>query len=448
MDLPVCHTSCRSRAYDESTLGIPAMLILAALLSALLAPAAPQVIAVNVDSIVHPVTVEIVAHALEQARRENAAAVLLRLNTPGGLLDATREINSKIVVSPVPVIAYVTPSGGRAASAGFFLLEAADVAAMAPGTNTGASSPVLLGQQMDPVMRSKVENDTSAWLRSLVDKRGRNSALAEQTVRQAKAFTEKEALDNHLVDLIASDEKQLLAALHGGEIKRFDGRTETLHLQGAEIVEYRASLRERLVEAIADPNTGYILLVLGALGIYLEFQAPGLILPGVAGGILALLGLSSLAVLPINWAGAGLLILALTLFVLEAKIASHGILGTGGTVAMVLGAVLLIDGPPELRIHLTTALAVGLPFALITMFLMTLVIRSRTARVAGGEAALINLIAQARTALAPAGKVFVHGEYWDAVSTVAVEPGSQVRVVGIDGMKLRVEPLGPTAQQN
>jgi len=424
------------------------MLILAALLSALLAPAAPQVIVVNVDSIVHPVTVEIVAHALEQARRENAAAVLLRLNTPGGLLDATREINSKIVVSPVPVIAYVTPSGGRAASAGFFLLEAADVAAMAPGTNTGASSPVLLGQQMDPVMRSKVENDTSAWLRSLVDKRGRNSALAEQTVRQAKAFTEKEALDNHLVDLIASDEKQLLAALHGREIKRFDGRTETLHLQGAEIVEYRASLRERLVEAIADPNTGYILLVLGALGIYLEFQAPGLILPGVAGGILALLGLSSLAVLPINWAGAGLLILALTLFVLEAKIASHGILGTGGTVAMVLGAVLLIDGPPELRIHLTTALAVGLPFALITMFLMTLVIRSRTARVAGGEAALINLIAQARTALAPAGKVFVHGEYWDAVSTVAVEPGSQVRVVGIDGMKLRVEPLGPTAQQN
>lgn len=424
------------------------MLILVALLAALLAPAAPKVIAVNVDSIVHPVTVEIIGHAIEQADRENAAAILLRLNTPGGLLDATREINSRIVASRVPVIVYVTPSGARAASAGFFLLEAADVAAMAPGTNTGASSPVLIGQQMDPVMRSKVENDTSAWLRSLVTKRGRNSDLAEQTVRQAKAFTEKEALDNHLLDLIAPDEKQLLAALDGREIKRFDGSTEILHMQGAEIVEYRASPRERLVEAIADPNTGYILLVLGALGIYVEFQAPGLIFPGVAGGILALLGLSSLAVLPINWVGAALLILALTLFLLEAKIASHGILGTGGTVAMVLGAVLLINGPPELRIHLTTALAVGVPFALITMFLMTLVIRSRAARIAVGAPALINLIAQARTELAPAGTVFVRGEYWDAVSTGPVEQGGQVRVVGIDGMRLRVEPVGPAAQRN
>lgn len=422
------------------------MLILVALLAALLAPAAPKVIAVNVGGMVHPVTVEIVGHAIEQADRENAAAVLLRLNTPGGLLDATREINSRIVSSRVPVIAYVTPSGGRAASAGFFLLEAADVAAMALGTNTGASSPVLMGQQMDPVIRSKVENDTSAWLRSLVTKRGRNSEFAEQTIRQAKAFTEKEALDDHLVDLIAPDEKQLLAILDGREIKRFDGRMETLHTRGAETIEYRASPREHLVEAIADPNIGYILLVLGALGIYFEFQAPGLVLPGVAGGILALLGLSSLAVLPINWTGAALLILALILFLLEAKIASHGVLGTGGAVAMVLGAVLLINGPPELRIHLTTALAVGLPFALITIFLMTLAIRVRASKSTMGEGALINRIAQARTALAPAGTVFVHGEFWDAVSTAPVETGSQVRVIGVDGMKLHVEPFVPTPE--
>jgi membrane-bound serine protease (ClpP class) len=424
------------------------MLILFALLAASLAHAAPKVIAVNVDGVVHPVTVEIVGHAIEQADRENAAAVLLRLNTPGGLLDATREINSRIVSSRVPVIAYVTPSGGRAASAGFFLLEAADVAAMAPGTNTGASSPVLMGQQMDPVMRSKVENDTSAWLRSLVTKRGRNSELAEQTIRQAKAFTEKEALDDHLVDLIAPNEKQLLASLDGREMKRFDGRMETLYTRGAEIVDYRASPREHLVEAIADPNIGYILLVLGALGIYMEFQAPGLILPGVAGGILALLGLSSLAVLPINWTGAALLILSLILFLLEAKIASHGVLGTGGAVAMVLGAVLLINGPPELRIHVTTALAVGLPFALITMFLMTLAIRARAMKSAMGEGALINRIAQARTALAPAGTVFVHGELWDAVSTAPVATGSQVRVIGVDGLKLRVEPAVPAPSEN
>jgi len=357
---------------DGAIAGISGMLIRAGLLAGLLAgslaSAAPKVIAVNVDNIVHPITVEIVGHAIEQASRENAVAVLLRLNTPGGLIDATREINSRIVASRVPVIAYVTPSGGRAASAGFFLLQAADVAAMAPGTNTGASSPVLIGQQMDPVMRNKVENDTSAWLRSLVTKRGRNAELAEQTIRQAKAFTEKEALDNHLLDLIAPDEKQLFIDLEGKKIQRFDGSTEILHTQGAEVVDYRASPREHLVQAIADPNTGYILLVLGALGIYLEFQAPGMILPGVAGGIMMLLGLSSLAVLPINWAGAALLVLALAFFVLEAKFASHGILGTGGAVAMTLGAVLLINGPPEVRIHPATALAVSLPFAVITVF--------------------------------------------------------------------------------
>ncbi len=420
-------------------------LIWIVLLAALLAPAAPKVIAVNVDGVVHPITVEIVGHAIDQATRENAAAVLLRLNTPGGLLDSTREINSRIVASRIPVIAYVTPSGGRAASAGFFLLEAADVAAMAPGTNTGASSPVLMGQTMDPVMRSKVENDTSAWLRSLVTKRGRNPELAEQTIRQAKAFTEREALDNHLLDLIAPDEQRLLAELDGREIKRFDGSTVILHTRGAEIADYRPALRERLIQAIADPNTGYILLVLGALGLYLEFHTPGMIFPGVAGGILALLGASSLALLPINWVGAALLFLAAALFILEAKFASHGILGTGGAVAMVLGAVFLIGGPPELRIRLSTAVSVSVPFALITMFLVALVIRTRANRSMMGEHALVNQIAQARTALAPAGTVFVRGEYWDAVSSAPVEEGGQVRVVGVDGMKLRVEPVGSRA---
>ncbi len=194
------------------------------LLSAAGLHAAPKVIAVNIDGAIYPVTVEIVGHAIDEASRENAAAVLLRLNTPGGLLDASREIDEKIVASKVPVIAYVTPSGGRAASAGFFLLEAADIAAMAPGTNTGASSPVLLGGQMDAVMRSKVENDASAWLRSIVTKRGRNAELAEKTIREAKAFTEKEALDDHLIDLIAPDERHLFDTLDGREITRFDGQ--------------------------------------------------------------------------------------------------------------------------------------------------------------------------------------------------------------------------------
>jgi membrane-bound serine protease (ClpP class) len=419
---------------------MPRVLLITALLIAARAEAASKIIAVNVDGIIHPVTVEIIGNAIEQASRENAEAVLLRLNTPGGLLDSSREINERIVASRVPVIAYVTPSGGRAASAGFFLLQAADVAVMAPGTNTGAASPVLMGQQMDPVMRSKIENDASAWLRSVVNKRGRNADLAEKTIREAKAFTEKEALDNHLIDLVTPDEQHLLAELDGREITRFNGRRETLHTRDTEIVPYRLSTRERIISSIADPNIGFILLVLGALGIYVEFSAPGLVFPGVAGGILALLGLSALAVLPINWIGAALLILGAALFVLEAKFASHGVLGVGGTVAMVLGALLLIDGPPEVRIRLSTAVAVSVPFALITMFLVSLVVRARANKVVTGEEGLLNEVGLAFTALAPAGKIFVHGEYWDAVSNAPVEPGSEVRIVGIDGLKLRVEP--------
>ena len=404
------------------------------------ASAAPKVIAVNVDGMIGPITVEIIGHALDQARQENAAALLLRLNTPGGLMDSSREISSKLVASSVPVIAYVTPSGGRAASAGFFLLEAADVAAMAPGTNTGASSPVLLGQQMDPVMRKKVENDASAWLRSLVSKRGHNADLAEQTVREAKSFSEKEALEDHLIDIVAPDETQLLAQLDGRTISRFDGKDDILHTAAAQIVDYRRSARERIIDAVADPNVGFILLALGALGIYAEFSAPGLVFPGVIGGILALLGLSSLAVLPINWIGVALLLLGASLFVFEAKYTSHGILGIGGTAALVLGALLLVNGPPEVSIHLSTALAVSIPFALITMFLMTLAIRARRNKVVMADGGLVDEIGEARTALAPSGKVFVHGEYWDAESSAPVETGAQVRVVGVDGLKLRVEP--------
>jgi len=414
---------------------------IALLLALAMCAQAQRIIAVNVDGMIHPVTAEIIGHAIDQATSENASAVLLRLNTPGGLIDASREITSKIVASRVPVIAYVTPSGGRAASAGFFLLEASDVAAMAPGTNTGASSPVLMNGEMDAVMRNKIENDTSAWLRSIVLKRGRNVDLAETTVRQAKAFSDKEALDNHLIDRIAPDEHALLAGLNGVTIKRFNGSEEVLHTAGAEVVDYQPTMRERIIAAIADPNIGFILLVVGALGVYVEFSSPGLIFPGIAGGILVLLGLSSLSVLPINWVGAALLILGVSLFVLEAKFASHGILGIGGTVAMVLGATLLINGPPEMRIHLSTALSVTIPFALITMFLVSLVIRARQNKAVMGLNTLVNQIAEARTPLAPSGTVFVQGEYWNAESEVPVEKGGQVRVVSVEGLKLHVSPI-------
>jgi membrane-bound serine protease (ClpP class) len=415
--------------------------LLAALLSAGQAFAASKVIAIPVDGMIHPITVEIVRHGIEEAERDHASAVLIRLNTPGGLLDATRTIEQLMLASPIPVITYVEPSGARAASAGFFILETGDVAAMAPGTNTGASSPVLLGQSMDQVEREKIENDTVAGLTAIVGKRGRNTQLAAEAVRKATAFTDKEALDDHLIDLIANNEPDLLRQLNGRAITRFDGAKQTLDLNSPEIVEYQKGIRETIVSAIADPNIGFILLVLGVLGIYVEFVSPGLIFPGILGAILALLGLSGLSMLPINWVGVALLALAVTLFVLEAKLASHGILGVGATVCMILGALLLVNGPPSMRIHLSTAIGVALPFALITMFLLSLVLKARRGKAITGEEGLLQEVGEARTPLAPRGKVFVHGEYWDAVASSPVEPGARVRVVGVDGLLLRVEPI-------
>ena len=411
------------------------IILLFALASALSAQP-PKVVALTLDGVVHPITTEIVSHALEQAYHEHAAMVLIRINTPGGLLTASRDTVQRIVESPVPVVTYVTPSGARAASAGFFLLEAGDVAAMAAGTNTGAASPVLMGRQMDPVMRRKVENDASAWLRSVTTKRGRNSDLAEKTITEAKAFTEKEALDQHLIEIIAPDQQSLLHQLDGRQITRWNGKRETLKVAGAVVLEARLSLREKLISSIADPNLGFILLAIGALGIYIEFSSPGLIFPGVAGGILALLGLSALSVLPINWAGAALLLLAICLLVLEAKFASHGILGIGGAVAMVLGALLLVDGPPELRIRLSTALAVSIPFAAITLFLVSLVVRARANKVITGTSSMLGEIGVA----CAEGQILIRGEYWKAVSESPVEAGDRVRVMAIDGLTLKVQP--------
>ena len=419
-----------------------AIAVVALLLGAPVLSAAAKVMVVDIDGVVHPITAEITGSAIARAQAENAALLIVRLNTPGGLMDAMRETIEKIISSKVPVVTYVAPSGGRAASAGFFILESGDIAAMAPGTNTGAAHPVAMGVEMDAVMTQKVVNDAAAYLRSISSKRGRNSALAESAVRESKSFTEREALDQHLVDLVAPNEQQLLADLDGRTITRFDGRTETLHTAGAAIEIYEKSLRQKIISAIADPNIALVMLVFGALCIYIEFSSPGLIAPGVIGAILVLLGLSAISVLPINWLGAALLILAFALFVLEAKFASHGILGTGGAVAMVLGAVMLVNSPfPEMRVHWATAIALALPFSAITIFLLSLVLRARRSKVVTGTQGMIGETGAAVTELAPAGKVFVHGEYWDAVSLRPAGPGARVRVTAIDKLKLIVEPV-------
>jgi membrane-bound serine protease (ClpP class) len=400
-----------------------------------------EVLRVDLGGVVHPISVEILNGAIAQAQREGASAILLRLNTPGGLMEATRELAERMAASPVPVVTWVGPSGARAASAGFFLLLAGDVAAMAPGTRTGAASPVLLGREIDPVMRRKVESDAAAWIRSLANRRGRNPALAEKAVLEAKSFTEQEALDAKLIDLLAANEKELLQKLSGREVSRWDGTKTTLSIAGANVREYEPTLRQKIISSIADPNIAFILLIAGLLGLYIEFSTPGAIAPGIAGALLLLFGLSALSVLPISWLGVSLLLLGLALLLAEAFVTSHGVLGIGGAIAFVFGALLLVEGPPGVRISFGTAMGVGVPFAAISVLLATLAVRSQKEKAATGEVGLLGQTGLARTALEPEGKVYVHGEYWDASSPVPVPEGARVRVTAVEGLRLRVEPL-------
>lgn len=400
---------------------------------------ASTVVTVDADSVIHPITAEIVRNALDRAERDQAAALLLRLDTPGGLMEATRLITESISLAKIPVITYVRP-GGRAASAGFFILLSGHVAAMAAGTHTGAASPVLLGQPMDPVMRKKVESDSAANIRGLAARRGRNATVAETAVLEAKSFTDQEALDAKLIDLIAADEALLLARLDGRTVTLAGGQQVVLHTKGAKTVPYKRTVREQVVSAVADPNLAFALLIFGGLLLYVEFTSPGVIIPGLLGSILMLLGLMSISVLPINVAGVALLVLAIALFILEAKVASHGLLAAGGAVAMVLGALLLVEGPPEMRIHLRTALAVGIGFAAVSMMLVTLIVKVRRTPVSMGPSALLREKGFAVTEIAPSGKVFIHGEYWNAQSPQKIPEGSAVRVIAVDGLLLTVEP--------
>lgn len=415
-----------------------------ALLAAVLVPGAraqaPRVLQVDVEHVIHPLTVEILSQAVSQAQADGAAAILIRLNTPGGLLTATQQVIQKIVASPVPVIVYVAPSGGRAASAGFMILMAGDIAAMAPGTNTGAATPVVLGGgEMDATMSKKVENDAAAGVRAVTAKRGRNAELAEKAVYESAAFTEQEALEQNLIEIVAADVPALLSAIGERTIRRFDGREETLRLTDATVYSLELSRRQRILLSLIDPNLAFILLVLGLVGIYVEFSNPGLILPGVAGGILVILGMMALSVLPINFAGAALIILGLVCFVLEATIVSNGILAGGGAIAMVLGAVMLVDtNVPELTIQWGTAIGVTLPFALITVFLLQLAIKSFRLKVATGSEALIGEMGLAKTDIHAMGRVFVHGEWWNARSKQPIAAGTPVRVVQRDGLTLSV----------
>jgi membrane-bound serine protease (ClpP class) len=407
-----------------------------------------DVLKIRIDGPIHPITDEFIGRAIEQASATKADALLIELSTPGGLLDSTRSIIQKIVASPVPVIIYVSPSGARAASAGFFILESADIAAMAPGTNTGASHPVTLtGGKMDDVMKTKVENDAAALMRSVVSKRGRNVEIAETAVRESKSWTDQEALQLHLIDLIASSDQDLLRQLDGRTITRFDGSKVVLHLAGSKIRILDLTLRERVLAYLMDPNVSFILLAVGLLSLYVEFNHPGAIVPGVVGFIFILLAIFAFNLLPVRWAALALILASFALFTLEAKLATHGILTIGGIAAMVIGALLLVDTPvPEFRVKLVTALAVSVPIGLITVFLFSIALKARRAKVTTGEQGLIGEIGVVQTPLAPEGRVFVHGELWTAVAPCEVAVGEQVVVRAVsEGFVLTVEPVRASA---
>jgi membrane-bound serine protease (ClpP class) len=415
-----------------------------AALALLFSTAAPAAVAKLVlDQMILPVTEEIVAEAIAKSVEGGHAALLIQLSTPGGLEVSTRRIVNRILTSPVPVIVWVAPSGERAASAGFFILEAADIAAMAPGTNTGAAHPVILGQEIDEVMREKMANDSAAFMRSIVAKRGRNVEAAESAVRKSIAFTEQEALKQKLIDVIAADEDSLLAGLHGKTIQRFDGTSLTLDFSDRRLVDIPLSLRHRLLSFIMNPNIAFALLSIGMLALWAEFQNPGAILPGVVGALAILLAVIALNMLPTRYAALALILAAFAFFALEVKFTSHGLFGVAGILSMFLGGVLLVEGPiPEMRVNWTTALAVSVSFGLIAMFLMGIAIRAFKHRVTTGEEGMIGEVGLARTSLDPAGKVFVHGELWDAVATVPVAAGEAVRITRVRDLVLEVEREG------
>ncbi len=408
----------------------------------LTAQSRPIVVELPLHDTIQPISAGFLERGLRHAARTRAAAVVVEIGTPGGLLTSTRAMVTAIEQSEIPVIVYVAPSGSRAASAGFFILESADVAAMAPGTNTGASHPILEGQKMEPILKQKVENDAAAFLRSYVSRRGRNVQAAEDAVRNSKSYTDQEALQLHLIDVISPNVGTLLNNLNGTKITRFNGEREVLRTQNADVEIFPASTREHILSALTDPNLAVILLMVGGLLIYLEFNAPGTIVPGALGTLLVLMSLFALNLLPLEYTAVGFLVAAFVLFVLDIKFSTHGILGLVAIGCLVFGLLTLVDGPiPEMRVRLGTALGAGIGFGVITIFLTTIALRARRNKVQTGNAALLGTRAVAQTALNPNGHVLVRGELWQAHAARPVAAGETVLIRDRDGLLLEVEKL-------
>jgi membrane-bound serine protease (ClpP class) len=408
------------------------------------APSSPTVYAADVDSIIHPVSAEYMIETMDRADRAGAILVIFTLRTPGGLVDSTRDIITRMLAAKTPVAVFVGPSGARAASAGFLLTIAADVAVMAPGTHIGAAHPVAgAGGKMDETMAKKAAQDVAAYARTLANTRHRNVALAEDAVNNSRAFTDTEALSASppLIDFVATDVPDLLGKLNGRTVTRFDGRTVVLETTGARVIPIEMSLRQRLLSGIAHPEIAYILLSLGTLGLMVELWSPGAVLPGVVGGLSLLLAFFAFQILPVNYAGVLLILFGLLLLVAEIKVPSYGLLTVGGLASLVFGSMILIDSPlPELQLSLRFVLPIVFGVAGIAIFLVRLAVASQRRRSVTGVAGMIGGVGQALTAIEPGGvgRIATHGENWKAIATEPIAEGDRVCVTGVDGLTLTV----------
>ena len=407
----------------------------------------------KIEGIINPVTADYTVETLERAAREDVQVVIITLDTPGGLDLSMREIVKTLLSSPVPVVVFVYPQGSRAASAGVWITLASHVAAMAPSTNIGAAHPVMMGgggiggggekpdEKTSTTMEEKVLNDAVAYIRAVAEERGRNAEWAEKAVRESVSITAAEALDLGVIDLVCADIEELLLKIDGRTVL-VNGEERVLHTRDAAPVEVEMPMRYRFLKTITNPSIAYILMLVGVVGLYFELSNPGAIPPGVVGVISLVLALYSLHQLPINYAGLALIVLAIVLFIAEVKITSFGLLAVGGIVSMVLGSLMLFDPQvPFLRVSWSVIIPTVLITAAFFLFLVGLVVRAQRRKPTTGKEGMIGEIALAQTNLDPTGKVFVQGELWSAVCDGKIKKGSRVRVVGIEGMTLRVEEI-------
>jgi membrane-bound serine protease (ClpP class) len=424
-----------------STSGVPA---------ARLADSVPPVVyAAEVDGIIHPVSAEFMVSVMDRADADHAALVVFTLRTPGGLVDSTQTIVNRMLAARTPIAVFVGPAGARAASAGFILVLAADVAVMAPGTHMGAAHPVSAGggasdAKPDETMSKKVASDLAAWARSLAESRKRNVALAAEAVLDSRAFTDREALaaTPPLIDFVATDVQALLQKLDGVSVTRFDGRAATISTAHARIVEMEMTRRQQLLSAIAHPQVAYLLLMLGTLGLTVELWNPGAILPGVVGGLCLLLAFFAFQVVPVSTAGILLILFGLALLIIEIKVPSFGVLGLGGILSLVVGSLMLTDEVPGVSPNPAVTVSVALAAATILIFLGRLAMRAHRQPASTGLAAMIGLHGRALAAIEPGrpAQVAVRGEIWNAMATEPVAEDESVTIVAVDGLTLRVAP--------